>query len=77
MNEPRKKWDCDCWVHYPNEAHKLKNGKWKCVDRYECIRDLIEPFAGGYNKKTHCRRKTDANGQKTLSSELERDSVQD
>lgn len=34
--------ECTCWVDYPNESHKFKNGKWKCVDNYECVRKLIE-----------------------------------
>lgn len=36
------KTECTCWVDYPNENHKFKNGKWKCVDNYECVRKLIE-----------------------------------
>lgn len=50
-------WDCHCWCHYPNEHHKHRNGKWKCVDRYECIRDLVEPNTNYYDKATHCRKK--------------------
>lgn len=49
------KWDCSCWVHYPNDAYKKENGNWKCVDKYKCIRDLQEP----YKAKTHCRRKNE------------------
>ena len=52
----KPKWDCDCWNPYPNIMHRNKNGTWKCVDRFICIRNLIEPFAGGYDKKTHCVR---------------------
>lgn len=33
---------CSCWCKYPNEAHKKRNGKWKCVDSYRCIRDKEE-----------------------------------
>ena len=40
-----KEYDCSCWWHYPNEHHKHKNGKWKCVDDYECIRDLVDERA--------------------------------
>ena len=29
---------CSCWCEYPNKNYKQKNGKWKCVDRYKCIR---------------------------------------
>lgn len=52
-----REWDCHCWMHYPNPLHKHKNGKWKCVDCYECIRDLVEPNTNYYDKATHCRRK--------------------
>ena len=52
-----KTYDCHCWLHYPNERHKHKNGKWKCVDDYECVRDLVEPNLNYYNKATHCRKK--------------------
>ena len=48
------KWDCSCWVNYPNKAHRKRNGEWKCVDSYECIRDRK-----GYDGKTHCRRKNE------------------
>ncbi len=51
-------WDCACWQHYPNEHHKHKNGKWKCVDKFECIRDLVEERTlSGYDCCTHCVRK--------------------
>ena len=50
-----KKWDCSCWRNYPNPNYKKKNGKWMCIDKYECIRDLVAP----YDKKTHCRRRKD------------------
>ena len=52
-------WDCYCWCKYPNEHHKHKNGKWKCVDKYECIRDLVEPLTNCYDQATHCRKKVD------------------
>jgi len=43
-------WDCSCWVDYPNESHKCKNGHWKCVDRFE--------FVGvSENGCTHCKRR--------------------
>jgi hypothetical protein len=52
---------CTCWVEYPNEAHQFKNGHWKCVDRYKCIRPLeIIPLQGlpfpKYVRKTMCER---------------------
>ena len=50
-------WDCSCWCKYPNKNHKQKNGKWKCVDRFQCIRDLVEPLTNYYDRKTHCIRK--------------------
>ena len=28
-------YDCSCYMPYPNERHRHRNGKWKCVDRYE------------------------------------------
>ena len=53
--------ECSCWVKYPNPMHKNKNGKWKCVDDYECIRDLeIKMTKVGVScvsRKTHCIRK--------------------
>ena len=53
--------ECSCWIHYPNPMHKKDNGKWKCVDDYECIRDLeIKMTKVGLScvsGKTHCRRK--------------------
>ena len=48
-------WDCSCWAHYPNKSHKHKNGHWKCVDDYICIRDLID--GRYYDACTHCIRK--------------------
>lgn len=52
---------CSCWQKYPNELHKKKNGKWKCVDNYHCVRDLVERVtAFGKTvqiKKTVCEKK--------------------
>lgn len=48
--------DCSCWVHYPNETHKHKNGKWRCVDDYICVRDFIE--GRNWDCCTHCVRKS-------------------
>lgn len=28
-------YQCSCYIPYPNESHKHKNGKWKCVDKYK------------------------------------------
>ena len=53
--------ECSCWVKYPNPMHKNKNGKWKCVDDYECVQDLevVETPIGitAVRRKTHCKRK--------------------
>ena len=55
------KGECSCWVKYPNPNHKKKNGKWKCVDDYECIRDLQQSITSigciVDRRKTKCRRK--------------------
>lgn len=60
--------ECSCWVHYPNPMFKKDNGKWKCVDDYECIRDLeIKMTKVGVScvsGKTHCRRKEGKNMDK-------------
>ena len=50
--------ECTCYMNYPNKCKKRKNGKWKCVDEYICIRQIIEediglPFPKVY-KKTKC-----------------------
>lgn len=50
-----KDYDCSCFAEYPNKSHILKNGKWKCVDKYEKIEDW-EPKSI-YGCVTHCRRK--------------------
>lgn len=31
-------YQCSCYVSYPNECLKRKNGKWKCVDEYKPIK---------------------------------------
>ncbi len=59
-----REWDCHCWMPYPNKYHKHKNGKWKCVDKYECIRDLVVPNTNYYDKATHCKRKEVENDSK-------------
>ena len=49
--------NCSCWCKYPNESHKRKNGKWKCIDKYYCVHDLeyIKNKCGGtYVRKTKC-----------------------
>lgn len=54
-NEEKQKWDCSCWVPYPNGAHAYLNGHWKCVDDFECIRNYIPNK--NWDCKTHCVRK--------------------
>ena len=53
----RGDWDCECSAQYPNTSRKQKNGKWICVDKYECVRDLVQSRQGGYDYRTRCRRK--------------------
>lgn len=31
---------CSCWCEYPNENLKFKNGNWRCIDNYKCIRPI-------------------------------------
>ena len=31
-------YQCSCYMPYPNENCKRKNGKWKCVDKYKPIK---------------------------------------
>lgn len=51
--EKMPEYDCSCYMQYPNERHKRKNG-WKCVDKYEPIK--YKP-KGCYSPITHCKRK--------------------
>ena len=46
---------CKCWVKYPNELQKKSNGKWKCVDKYKCIKQLGRD-ENGKKHKTKCER---------------------
>lgn len=48
------KYDCSCWVKYPNPLQK-KGTRWKCVDCYECVQDLKGTYGRG--NKTKCIRK--------------------
>jgi hypothetical protein len=55
--------ECTCWRKYPNPNHKKPTGKWKCVDNYECVRQLEEkPLDGGMIpvpiRKTKCIKKS-------------------
>ena len=47
-------YQCSCYMQYPNKYHKHKNGKWKCIDKYEPIKVMNR---GNYNPCTHCRLK--------------------
>lgn len=52
---------CTCWIDYPNESHQFKNGHWKCIDKYKCIRHLETiPLPGlpfpKYVRKTMCEK---------------------
>ena len=52
--------ECSCWCEYPNLNYKKDNGKWKCKDKYECVRNLerIKNKNGGYYlRKTKCIKK--------------------
>jgi len=66
--------ECSCWVKYPNPMHKGKNGKWKCVDDYECIQDLqtVETPIGltAVRRKTHCRRKEQEEKEVTIKEAI-------
>lgn len=50
--------ECSCYASYPNESHKKKNGKWKCVDDYECVRNCT------HKQKTKCVLKENNNESK-------------
>lgn len=52
---------CSCWCDYPNIHHQHKNGNWKCVDKYRCIRPLEKEIRGTMHfeyltRKTLCER---------------------
>lgn len=47
-------YDCSCYMPYPNEGHRHKNGKWKCVDNYV---PLKVKSRGEHFPCTKCRRK--------------------
>ena len=58
------KGECSCWIPYPNKYMKKADGKWRCVDEYECVKDrqrgAIQMENGCYrivNSKTKCRKK--------------------
>ena len=45
---------CSCYMPYPNENHKHKNGRWKCVDKY---RPIKRKKNSNYSPITKCIRK--------------------
>ena len=51
--------DCSCYLPYPNERYRKKNGSWKCVDRYEGMTDYDtgRHYSPGSVPCTHCRKK--------------------
>ena len=55
------KGECSCWREYPNEGRRHSNGRWICVDKYECVRPLERKDLGDghtmITKKTLCRVK--------------------
>ena len=48
------KYDCSCYMPYPNEGHRHKNGKWKCVDSYV---PLKVKSRGKHFPCTKCKRR--------------------
>lgn len=53
--------ECTCYCEYPNKNHLMSSGRWKCVDKYECVRPLEEidlglPFPRVI-RKTKCVKK--------------------
>lgn len=50
---------CTCWIEYPNTSLKKASGKWKCVDKYKCVRPLGYEKVGTIDvayRKTKCER---------------------
>lgn len=51
---------CSCYLDYPNERQKHRNGKWKCIDEYECVikHQFVENRTSGKHEiKTVCVEK--------------------
>lgn len=46
-------YQCSCYMPYPNPYHKHKDGKWKCVDRFEPVQAKGQPSG----PMTKCKRK--------------------
>lgn len=49
---------CTCWVKYPNQNHRHKNGKWICVDNYTNIYSCDKGMNS--KRKTRCVKKEGA-----------------
>lgn len=47
-------YQCSCYMPYPNENHKNRNGSWKCNDKYEQIKFKQ---SSKYGPITKCKRK--------------------
>lgn len=47
-------YDCSCYLPYPNKSCKRKDGKWKCVDKYEPVKHRIRDR---YGPITQCKRR--------------------
>lgn len=56
IRKQNRKTYCSCWVEYPNESHKYKNGHWKCVQEYKCIHQLEEKRRFRKPQKTICEK---------------------
>ena len=60
-------YQCTCYMPYPNENHKNKNGTWKCIDKYEPIK---------YERKwrhspiTRCKKKGDRDETRKGESDI-------
>lgn len=80
---------CTCYMDYPNTCHIHKNGKWKCVDDYECIRNIEQIELKGLPfprvlRKTKCIRKGERmskdeiiNTMKSLKADADRKDFND
>lgn len=51
--------ECSCWCPYPNKNMKRKNGNWKCVEEFICIKDYKDFNGRSRGEKTKCVKKTE------------------
>ena len=49
------RYTCTCYMPYPNECHRKKNGKWKCLE-YE---PLKFKRTGEHYPMTRCRKRVE------------------